>query len=133
MTVRRVHVVGGGPAGLFAARLLALRHPDWRVRLHERNPPEETFGFAVGLTGGLLKALQHADPDLYQEIIDAAHTFSSSGFRLPQGDASLGRFHNGAISRARLLRLLLRGRSARACRWRAIRATSATYLTTPTW
>lgn len=109
MTVRRVHVVGGGPAGLFAARLLALRHPDWRVHLHERNPPEETFGFAVGLTGGLLKALHRADPDLHQEIVDTAYTFSSSGFRLPQGDASLGRFHNGAINRAQLLRLLLKG------------------------
>lgn len=109
MTVRRVHVLGGGPAGLFAARLLALRHPDWLVSLHERNPPEETFGFGVGLTGGLLKALRQADPDLYREITEAAYTFSSSGFRLPQGDASLGRFHSGAISRARLLRILLEG------------------------
>lgn len=109
MTVRRVHVLGGGPAGLFVARLLALRHPDWLVALHERNPPEETFGFGVGLTGGLLKALRQADPALYREITEAAYTFSSSGFRLPQGEASLGRFHSGAISRARLLRILLEG------------------------
>jgi anthraniloyl-CoA monooxygenase len=109
MTVRRVHVIGGGPAGLFAARLLALRRPEWQVHLHERNPPEETFGFAVGLTGGLLKALKQADPDMYRTITDAAYTFSSSGFRLPQGEALLGQFHSGAIGRAQLLRLLLKG------------------------
>jgi anthraniloyl-CoA monooxygenase len=109
MAVRRVHVIGGGPAGLFAARLLALRRPDWHVRVYERNPPEETFGFAVGLTGGLLKALQQADPVIYQKITDAAYTFSSSGFRLPRGDVRLGRFHSGSISRTRMLRLLLNG------------------------
>ncbi|MER5436934.1 FAD-dependent monooxygenase, partial [Streptomyces sp. NPDC002588] len=109
MTARRVHVLGGGPAGLFAARLLALRRPDWHVQVHERNPPEETFGFAVGLTGGLLKALKHADPEMYREITDAAYAFSSSGFRLPQGEVLFGQFHSGAIGRAQLLRLLLKG------------------------
>ncbi|MER5427528.1 FAD-dependent monooxygenase [Streptomyces sp. NPDC002588] len=109
MTARRVHILGGGPAGLFAARLLALRCPDWHVRLYERNPPEETFGFAVGLTGGLLRALRQADPEMYDDITGAAHSFASGGFRLPQGDVRLGRFHSGAISRTRMLRLLLNG------------------------
>ncbi|MGW1783746.1 FAD-dependent monooxygenase [Streptomyces sp. NPDC002143] len=104
-----MHILGGGPAGLFAARLLALRRPDWRVRLYERNPPEETFGFGVGLTGGLLKALQRADPEMHRDISGAAYSFSSAGFQLPQGHAGLGQFHSGAISRARLLRLLLKG------------------------
>jgi anthraniloyl-CoA monooxygenase len=109
MAVRRVQVLGGGPAGLFAARLLALRRPGWHVHLHERNPPEDTFGFAVGLTGGLLRALKQADPHMHRAITDAAYGFSSSGFRLPQGEALLGQFHSGAIGRAELLRLLLKG------------------------
>ncbi|RSM40391.1 monooxygenase [Amycolatopsis balhimycina DSM 5908] len=106
---RRVHVLGGGPAGLFVARLLALRCPGWHVHVYERNPPEETFGFAIGLTGGLLRALEQADPDMHRSITDAAYRFSSGGFRLPQGEARLGRFHSGAIARAQLLRLLLKG------------------------
>lgn len=107
---------------MFAARLLALRRPHWQVYVHEGRPPAETFGFAVGLTGGLLEALRNSDSAMSQAVTEAAHPFSRSGFRLPQGNATLTRFHTGAISRTRLLRLLLNGALAagvRACVGRA--------------
>jgi len=46
---------------------------------------------------------------MYDDITGAAHSFASGGFRLPQGEVRLGRFHSGAISRTRMLRLLLNG------------------------
>ncbi|MFF7549713.1 FAD-dependent monooxygenase [Streptomyces canus] len=107
MTARRVHMLGGGLADLFAARLLALRRPHWHVCVHERRPSAATFGFAVGLTGGLLSSLRDAGPARHQALSRATHTFSTSGFRLPQGNITLARFHTGAISRTWLLRLLL--------------------------
>ncbi|MCW3013040.1 MAG: putative tryptophan hydroxylase vioD [Solirubrobacterales bacterium] len=107
MAPLRVRVIGGGPAGLFAARLLATDHPGWDVRLYERLPPDDTFGFGVGLTGGLLSALRAADPVVHDAITGAAFPFSGAGFQLPHGSVRLGQFHAGAIARAKLLRLLL--------------------------
>lgn len=106
MPGRRISVIGGGPAGLFAARLLALDHPDWSVTLHERLPPDDTFGFGVGLTRGLLKALQGADEPLYEAVSAAAFPFAGAAFHLPAGTVELSQFHTGAIGRAKLLRIL---------------------------
>jgi anthraniloyl-CoA monooxygenase len=106
MESRRIEVIGGGPAGLFAARLLALDHPDWTITLHERLPPDDTFGFGVGLTGGLLKALQSADQPLYDAVTAAAFPFAGAAFELPAGTVELSQFHSGAIGRAKLLRIL---------------------------
>jgi anthraniloyl-CoA monooxygenase len=104
---RLVQVAGGGPAGLFAARLLKRAWPGWEVRLYERLPAEQTFGFGVGLTGRTLAAVREADPEVGDDLIEAAWPFSTAEFRLPQGTAAIPGFHSGvAIGRATLLRLL---------------------------
>ena len=104
---RRVRVVGGGPAGLFAARLLKRAWPGWEVRLHERLPAEQTFGFGVGLSGRTLTAVQAADPEVAADLVAAAWRFSTAEFRLPQGTAAIPGFHSGvAIGRATMLRIL---------------------------
>lgn len=104
---RRVTVIGGGPAGLFSARLLALDHPDWEITVYERLPPVETFGFGVGLTRALTAALNEADAETHRAIDGAAFPFSGAAFRLPAGTVDLAQFHAGAIGRARLLQCLL--------------------------
>jgi anthraniloyl-CoA monooxygenase len=112
MPARRVTVIGGGPAGLFAARLLALDHPSWEVTLYERLPPDDTFGFGVGLTAGLLRAMEAADPETHAAIAGASFPFSGASFRLPTGTVDLAQFHAGAIGRALMLRLLTDGARA---------------------
>lgn len=109
MTIRRVAVVGGGPGGLFASRLLARRHPEWRVSLYERLPPVETFGFGVGLSGGTLRAIFEADQEIHDDLVDEAFEYSTAHFRLPNGSVRVPGFHSGvAIGRARMLQALHR-------------------------
>lgn len=105
----QVSIIGGGPAGAFTARLTALRHPDWTVHLHERLPPDDTFGFGVGLTRALLRAVELADPAIFDRLMAVTFPFSSARFSLPQGTIAFGKFHSGAIRRSELLRILLDG------------------------
>lgn len=109
MHSRFVRVVGGGPAGLFAARALKRAHPQWEVRLYERLPAEDTFGFGVGLSARTLDAVRAADAEVAGDLVAAAHRYSSGQFRLPRGTVEIPGFHSGvAIGRAALLRCLVR-------------------------
>jgi anthraniloyl-CoA monooxygenase len=103
---RKVSVIGGGPAGLMAARLLARDHPDWELTVFERLAPDDTFGFGVGLTPGVLAELREVTPDVHDELLGASAGFHSVHFRMPAGTVELPSYHAGAISRARLLQVL---------------------------
>jgi len=73
MHVRRVAVLGGGPGGLYAARLLKLAQPSCEVVVHEQGEPDRTFGFGVGLAAGTQRKLEAADPDTLRDILAAGH------------------------------------------------------------
>jgi anthraniloyl-CoA monooxygenase len=103
---RTVNVIGGGPGGLLSAQLLARDHPDWAVTVHEKLPPDETFGFGVGLTRTLLTALHERAPELHDDLVADSAQFSAAAFRLPTGMVELPSAHAGAIGRARLLQRL---------------------------
>ncbi|MDN5913707.1 MAG: FAD-dependent monooxygenase [Pseudonocardia sp.] len=71
MQLRRVAVLGGGPGGLYAARLLKLAHPTCEVTVHEQGDPDTTFGFGVGLAAGTQRRLEAADPDTLRDLAAA--------------------------------------------------------------
>jgi 2-polyprenyl-6-methoxyphenol hydroxylase-like FAD-dependent oxidoreductase len=48
MDLKTAAVLGGGPGGLYGARLLKRSHPDANVAVYEQSPPDKTFGFAPG-------------------------------------------------------------------------------------
>ncbi len=64
----RIGIIGGGPAGLFAA-LLAREQLGAEVDVYERNPEAVTYGFGVEIAGGGLAA------------IDATHGAFATAFR----------------------------------------------------
>jgi len=106
-TLRRVAVLGGGPGGLYAARLLRLADPHVEVTVYEQNPPEATFGFGVALGARTQHNLETADPDTLRDILAAAHPHDMS---MRVGDA-VARVPGGAlvaIARTELLAVLTR-------------------------
>ena len=54
--------IGGGPAGLYLGILLKLADAKHRVRIYERNRPDDTFGFGVVFSDATLGNLAAADP-----------------------------------------------------------------------
>ena len=107
MTRRRIAIIGGGPAGLYAARLLKTARPDWAVTVYERTQgSRETFGFGVVLTGSTLANLTEADPYSAADIRAVGHVGHS--LRLMRGSQSIDLHgaRNLAIARRSLLDVL---------------------------
>lgn len=69
----RVVVLGGGPGGLYAALLMKRRHPSATVTVHERNRPDDTFGWGVVLSDQTVDNLRRADEPSGQRIAAALH------------------------------------------------------------
>jgi anthraniloyl-CoA monooxygenase len=64
----RVDVIGGGPAGLYAAILLKKRFPQSAIGVVERNRPHDTFGFGIVLSDETLANLERADSQSRRDI-----------------------------------------------------------------
>ncbi len=62
----KVNVLGGGPAGLYAALLLKQAHPAWEIAVTERNPEGATYGWGVVFSDRTLTELREADPETYR-------------------------------------------------------------------
>ncbi|MEJ1109473.1 MULTISPECIES: FAD-dependent monooxygenase [unclassified Kribbella] len=112
MRLRSVDVLGGGPGGLYVARLLKLRHPDSRVRVFEQSEPASTFGFGVGLATRTQRNLEAADPETFAAIV--ANSWSHEMSMTVGGrEVSLALDNLIAIGRSTLLDVL-RGHAADA-------------------
>jgi anthraniloyl-CoA monooxygenase len=61
--------VGGGPAGLYSAILLRKALPRARIEVHERNRPDDTFGWGVVFSDQTLESLRLADTRSHEAII----------------------------------------------------------------
>ena len=105
MRVRTIAILGGGPGGLYAARLLKLGHPDAEVTVYEAGVPDRTFGFGVGLASRTQRNLRSADSASLAAIVAAAHPHEMS---MRVGDRQVRLAHGEllAIGRATLLQVL---------------------------
>jgi anthraniloyl-CoA monooxygenase len=108
MYLGRVEVIGGGPAGLFAARLIKERLPHASVRVSERSVPDDTFGFGVAFTARTLRAVAGAERATFDRIVQASVPMPPQEM-LIDGVSVWAKGNGGgiAIARSRLLAVLL--------------------------
>ena len=64
-----VHVIGGGPAGIYFAILMKKAWPQTRITVFERNKPDDTFGFGVVFSDQTLAAFESYDRETYRQIV----------------------------------------------------------------
>lgn len=64
----KVAIIGGGPAGLYAAILLKKQRPKADITVHERNRSGDTFGFGVVFSDATLDNFEKYDPPSYHRI-----------------------------------------------------------------
>jgi len=98
--------IGGGPAGLFFAILMKLKDRSHRIRVIERNRPNDTFGWGVVFSDETLGNIAEADPTTYEEITDSfAHWDDIDIHYQGQVLTSTGHGFSG-MSRVKLLTIL---------------------------
>jgi len=104
----KINVIGGGPAGLYFAILTKQADASHRIRIYERNGPDDTFGWGVVFSGKTLANLRAADEISHAEItkqfaawdnVDVVHRDTKVSIR---GNSFSG------IARLQLLKILQR-------------------------
>lgn len=103
----KIAIVGGGPGGLFFARLYKRHNPAAVIRIFEQNPSDATFGFGVTLGGSSLGKIADADRDVARRlsqsmVFDTAQKIHLNGEEIVLDYAKPG----GSIARLRLLAIL---------------------------
>jgi anthraniloyl-CoA monooxygenase len=113
MSHRTIDVIGGGPAGLAAARLIKLADPSSRVTVHERSDSStSTFGFGVSLTESTMRNLSAVDPQTAERIRQVSYAGHSLTLRGDDRDVQLHGARNLAVGRAALLEVLTEAAAA---------------------
>src|SRR6185437_8888009 len=106
----RIAIAGGGPGGLYLSILLKRLDPSHEVVVHERNAPDDTFGFGVVFSDETLAAFEAADPESYEEITRRFVRWSEIDVHYKGEVVTSGGHGFSAMGRKELLRIL---------RWRA--------------
>lgn len=103
----KILVVGGGPAGLFFARLMKRQFPDLDITVCEQNPNGATYGFGVTLAGAARDRLRLIDEAVHDRlaanmVFNRRQDIKLDDEAVPLEYASSG----GAIARLTLLSIL---------------------------
>jgi anthraniloyl-CoA monooxygenase len=108
MQLGRVEVIGGGPAGLFAARLIKERMPHASVRVSERSVTDDTFGFGVAFTARTLRAVAEAERATFDRLVAASVPMPPQEMLIDGVSVRAAGAGGGiAIARSQLLAVLL--------------------------
>src|SRR4051794_36337573 len=108
----RIAIAGGGPGGLYLSILLKRLDPSYEVVVHERNAPDDTFGFGVVFSDETLAAFEAADPESYAEITSRFVRWSEIDVHFRGRKITSGGHGFSAMGRKELLNILQRRAAA---------------------
>ena len=103
-----VDILGGGPAGLYAAILIRRLMPAVKLRVTEQNPIGATFGFGVVFSDQALDFLKASDPATHDLVTPRMERWRNMTLNLPQGSVVLDGVGFSAIGRLELIEILRR-------------------------
>src|SRR5690606_18465992 len=99
-------VIGGGPAGLYAACLLKRRRLAGSVTVIEQNPSDATYGFGVVFSETARNHLSEADPATHEALLAASETWDDLTIVHRGERVAIDGNGFSALSRLELLRIL---------------------------
>ncbi len=73
----KVNILGGGPAGLYFAILLASRERGHQITIVERDGPDDTFGWGIVFSDRTLAFLEETDEETYASLARACETWGN--------------------------------------------------------
>ena len=101
-----IEILGGGPAGLYAAILVRRLMPHVKVRVTEQNPRGATSGFGVVFSDRALEFLEADDPETHAAIAPAMERWRDMVLNHPRGAVTLDGVGFSAIGRLELIEIL---------------------------
>lgn len=103
-----INIIGGGPAGLYFAILMKKAEPAHRIRIFERNGPDDTFGWGVVFSGKTLANLRAADEESHAEITKQFEAWDNVDVVHRDEKISIHGNSFSGIARLQLLKILQR-------------------------
>jgi anthraniloyl-CoA monooxygenase len=104
--MKRIVCLGGGPAGLYSAILFKKALPNALVEVHERNRPDDTFGWGVVFSDKTMAGFRDVDPESHDAIVDSFHHWDDIDVHFRGQRIRSGGHGFCGIARKRLLNIL---------------------------
>jgi anthraniloyl-CoA monooxygenase len=104
--MKRIVCMGGGPAGLYSAILFKKALPRAQVEIHERNRPDDTFGWGVVFSDKTMGNFLDADAPSHARIVDEFYHWDDIDVHFKGQTVRSGGHGFAGISRRTLLNIL---------------------------
>ena len=102
----KMAIIGGGPAGLYAAIQMRRRMPQVEVTVYEQNPQGATFGFGVVFSDQALAFLKAADPEIHDLILPHMERWQNMTLQHPEDRITIDGVGFTALGRLELIEIL---------------------------